>query len=338
VRTKVTFTSNGTVNVSLGTTMTQGLVVNGNKARPIGVDTSVAGKIELVLDPYGATESLASASGGQLGGYQSFISQVLEPAQKNLSALAQTFVKEANAVQSNGIDGYGQMGQALFVFDASAASPAAGIRLALNDGMRVATAAQFRVSEGSTNITTTRATVKFTGATPPTALSNSQLVNNPNSSAGVSFKVDGARVYTPVTTLSAGVGATFYLDDAQPGQQLQVLTRDGRQVLGQALSETEKYQLLTPDNGFAVNSNYSDTYLNKTGEYAYRGLDMFYGAKSTVLFAQTYDEYGAEATPLPLPAVLDGARIPTADFTFPKMRSRSMVFPWVSFLERQIQN
>ncbi len=318
VRTKVTFTSNGTVNVSLGTTMTQGLVVNGNKARPIGVDTSVAGKIELVLDPYGATESLASASGGQLGGYQSFISQVLEPAQKNLSALAQTFVKEANAVQSNGIDGYGQMGQALFAFDASAASPAAGIRLALNDGMRVATAAQFRVSEGSTNITTTRATVKFTGATPPTALSNSQLVNNPNSSAGVSFKVDGARVYTPVTTLSAGVGATFYLDDAQPGQQLQVLTRDGRQLLGQALSETEKYQLLTPDNGFAVNSNYSDTYLNKTGEYAYRGLDMFYGAKSTVLFAQTYDEYGAEATPLPLPAVLDGARIPTADFNIPE--------------------
>jgi len=318
VRTKVTFTTNGTVNVSLGTTMTQGLVVNGNKARPIGVDTSVAGKIELVLDPYGATESLASASGGQLGGYQSFISQVLEPAQKNLSALAQTFVKEANAVQSNGIDGYGQMGQALFAFDATAATPSAGVRLALNDGMRVATAAQFRVSEGSTNITTTRATVKFTGTTPATALSNPQLVNNPNPSAGVTFKVDGARVYTPVTTLSAGVGATFYLDDAQPGQQLQVLTRDGRQVLGQALSETEKYQLLTPDNGFAANANYSDTYLNQTGEYAYRGLDMFYGAKSTVLYAQVYDQYGAEGGPLPLPAVLDGARIQTADFKIPE--------------------
>jgi flagellar hook-associated protein FlgK len=317
VRTKVSFTTNGTVSVSLGTTMTQGLVVNGNKARPIGVNNSAGGKMELVLDPYGNTESLASASGGQLGGYQSFISQVLDPAQKSLSALAQTFVKEANNIQGNGIDGYGQMGQNLFGFDATASTPAAGIRLALNDGMRIATAAQFRVSEGNTNITTTRATVKFTGATPQTALSNTQLVNNPNKAAGVTFKVDGANVYMPVTTLSAGVGATFYLDDAQAGQQLQVLTRDGRQLLGQALSETEKYQLLTPTNGFAANASYSDAYLNKSGEYAYRDLDLFYGAKSTVSYGQNYDQFGAKGPALPMPAVLDGARVETADFSIP---------------------
>jgi flagellar hook-associated protein FlgK len=315
VRTKVTFTTNGTVNVSLGTTMTQGLVVNGNKARPIGVDTSVPGKIELVLDPYGNTESLASASGGQLGGYQSFISQVLEPAQKNLSALAQTFVAEANTIQKNGIDGYGQMGADLFAFDSNASTPAAGIRLAMNDGMRVATAAQFRVSEGGTNVTTTRATVKFTGATPTTQLSNTQLVNNPNKTAGVAFKVDGAREYAEVTTLSAGVGATFYLDEAEPGQQLQVLTRDGRQLLGQTLSETEKYQLFTPANGFATNANYSDTYLNKSGEYAYRDLDMFYGAKATVLYGQNFDQFGQAGNPLPLPAALESARIGSADFS-----------------------
>ena len=315
VRTKVSFTTNGTVNVSLGTTMTQGLVVNGNKARPIGVDTSVPGKIELVLDPYGTTESLASASGGQLGGYQSFISQVLEPAQKNLSALAQTFVAEANTIQKNGIDGYGQMGADLFAFDSKAASPAAGMRLAMNDAMRVATAAQFRVSEGSTNITTTRATVKFTGTTPTTQLSNTTLVNNPNKAAGVAFKVDGARAYTPVTTLSAGVGATFYLDEAEPGQQLQVLTRDGRQLLGAAMSETEKFQLFTPDNGFAANSNYSDTYLNQSGEYAYRDLDMFYGAKATILYGQNFDQFGQAGNPLPLPAALESARIASADFS-----------------------
>jgi flagellar hook-associated protein FlgK len=317
VRTKVSFTTNGTVNVSLGTTMTQGLVVNGNKARPIGVDTSVAGKIELVLDPYGSTESLASASGGQLGGYQSFISQVLEPAQKNLSALAQTFVAEANTIQKNGIDGYGQMGAELFAFDPKVASPAAGMRLATNDGMRVATAAQFRVSEGNTNITTTRATVKFTGTTPTTQLSNTTLVNNPNRAAGVAFKVDGARTYTPVTTLSAGVGATFYLDEAEPGQQLQVMTRDGRQLLGAALSETEKFQIFTPENGFAANANYSDTYLNKGGEYAYRDLDMFYGAKATVLYGQNFDQFGQAGNPLPLPAALESARISSADFSIP---------------------
>ena len=315
VRTKVAFTTNGTVNVSLGTTMTQGLVVNGNKARPIGVDTSTVGKIELVLDPYGTTESLASASGGQLGGYQSFISQVLEPAQKNLSALAQTFVAEANTIQKNGIDGYGQMGADLFGFDPKAASPAAGMRLAVNDGMRVATAAQFRVSEGSTNITTTRATVKFNGTTPTTQLSNAQLVNNPNISAGVAFKVDGARAYTPVTSLAAGVGATFYLDEAEPGQQLQVMTRDGRQVLGAALTETEKFQMMTAENGFAANANYSDAYLNKSGEYAYRDLDMFYGAKATVLYGQNFDQFGQAGSPLPLNAALESGRIGSSDFS-----------------------
>jgi flagellar hook-associated protein FlgK len=314
-RIKTSFSPNGTVTVSMGTTMTQGVVVDGNKARPIGVNSAVKDKVELILDPYGKTESLASASGGQIGGYQSFISQVLEPAQKNLSALAQTFAKEANSIQKNGIDGYGQMGQDLFAFDPTASSPAAGIRMAMNDGMRVATASQFRVSEGNTNITSTRASVRFTGETPTTALSNPNLVNNPNATAGVTFKVDGAQVYAPVATLSAGVGATFYLDEAEPGQQLQVMTRDGRQLLGQTLSETEKYQLFTPQNGFAANATYSDQYLNKTGTSAYRNLDLFYGAKAKVLYGQNFDQYGAAGAPVPLPAVMETDRIPgTGDY------------------------
>jgi flagellar hook-associated protein FlgK len=317
-RVKVAFTTNGSVKVSLGATMTQGVVVDGIKARPIGVNSTVKDKVELILDPYGNTESLAGASGGQIGGYQSFISQVLEPAQKNLSALAQTFAKEANTIQKNGIDGYGQMGQDLFAFDPNASSPAAGIRMTMNDGMRISTAAQFRVSEGTSNITTTRATVKYTGATATTALSNPALVNNPNKTAGVTFKVDGAKVYAPVTTLSAGVAATFYLDNAEPGQQLQVMTRDGRQLLGQALTETEKYQLMTPQNGFAANANYSDAYLNQAGDKSYRGLDMFYGAKANVLYGQNFDQYGNAGNPLPLPATLESARIDSADFNIAK--------------------
>ena len=317
VRTKVTFSTNGSVTVSLGSTMTDGLVVSGIKARPIGINSAVKDKVELVLDPYGNTETLSSVSGGQIGGYQSFISQVLEPAQKNLSALAKTFANEANAIQKNGIDGYGQMGQDLFSFSPGVTPDSAAIRLALSDGMRVSTAAQFRVSEGNTNVTTTRASVKFTGSTPTTALSNTNLVNNPNKTAGVTFKVDGAAVYAPVTTLSAGVKATFYLDNAEPGQQLQVLTRDGRQLLGQALTETEKYQLLKPANGFVANATYSDAYLNKSGVDAYRGIDMFYGAKATVLYGQNLDQNGFSADPLPIPAMLESSRIDSADFSLP---------------------
>jgi flagellar hook-associated protein FlgK len=318
VRTKVSFSTNGTVTVSLGATLTQGLVVDGNKSRPIGINSAIKDKVELVLDPYGKTESLASVSGGQIGGYQNFISQVLEPSQKNLSALARTFANETNLIQKNGIDGYGQMGSDLFAFDAAATSDAAGIRVALNDGMRVATAAQFRVSEGNSNVTTTRASVRFTGQTPPTALGNPQLVNNPNATAALTFKVDGARVYTPVTSLSAGVKATFYLDQAESGQNLQVMTRDGRQLLGKALTETEKYQLFTPENGFAANANYSDAYLNQSGDKAYRGIDMFYGAKATVLYGQNFDIYGAAGPSIPLPAAMETARISSADFTIPK--------------------
>lgn len=317
VRTKVAFTQNGTVNVSLGATMTEGLVVDGQKARPIGVNAAVSGKTEFVLDPYGSTEPLPAISGGLMGGYQAFISQVLEPAHKNLDVLAQVFVTETNNVQRNGIDGYGQMGQDLFAIGTTSSHSANSISSLISDGLRVATAAQFRVSEGNTNVTTTRATVKFTDKTPATALSNSSLVNNSNATAAVTFKVDGVSEYVPVTALSAGVGATFYLDDMAPGQQLQVMTRDGRQVLGRGLTETEKYQLFTPLNGFEANANFSDQYLNKEGALGYRGLDMFYGAKAEVLYRQSFDGNGVSLKSEPIPALLQTNRITSLTKTIP---------------------
>ncbi len=312
VRIKTSFATNGTVNVSLGNTPTQSVVVDGQRSRPIGIDKSVAGKIELLLDPYGKTESLAAASGGQLGGLQTFISQVLEPAQKNLNFLAKTVVNEANNIQNNGIDGYGQTGQNLFALDPSVANEAAGIHMALNDAMRVATAAQFRVSEANGNTSNTRASVKYLAPASPvtTGISNTNLVNNPNPTAGVTIKVEGARVFSPVTTLSAGVKATFFLDDAKPGQQLQVLTRDGRQLIGQTLSETEKFQMLNPENGFVPNSVYSDAYLNQSGDKAYRQMDIFYGAMAKVRYAQVFDKNGIAAPPQAQAAVLETSRIP----------------------------
>ena len=309
VRIKTSFNTNGSVNVALGSTATQGIVVNGNKSRPIGIDTSVPGKMELLLDPYGNSESLASASGGQLGGLQTFITQVLEPAQKSLNFLAKTLVDETNKIQTNGIDGYGQTGNPLFSLDKTATNEASGIKVALTDAMRVATAAQFRITESQTNSSNTRASVAFIPSPVPVGISNTSLVNNPNPTAGVTIKVDGARVMAPVTTLAAGVKATFYLDDAKPGQQLQVLTRDGRQLLGQTLNETEKFQILKAENGFVPNSTYSDTYLNKSNKDGYRGMDIFYGAKANVRYAQVFDRNGVAAPPIAKAAQLDTSRI-----------------------------
>jgi flagellar hook-associated protein FlgK len=181
--------------------------------------------------------------------------------------------------------------------------------VALNDAMRVATAAQFRVREDQTNSSNTRASVLFTPSPVPPAISNTGLVNNPNPTAGVSIKVEGARVMAPVTTLAAGVKATFYLDDAKPGQQLQVLTRDGRQLLGQTLSETEKAQILKTENGFVPDSNYSDTYLNKSNKDGYRGMDVFYGAMAKVRYAQVFDRNGVAAPPVAKTAQLVTSRI-----------------------------
>ncbi len=309
VRIKVSYTTNGSVSVSLGTTFTQGVVVDGIKSRPIGINSQQGSKAELVLDPYGKTETLSNVSGGQIGGYNSFITQVLEPAQKNLNQLAKTFVTETNAIQQNGIDAYGQTGQDLFSLDPAATQAAAGMKILISDAKRVATASQFRVSEGGQNVSNTRVSVMYSGATPQTALSNPSLVNNPNATAGVTFKVDGANEYTPVTSLSAGVKATFYLNQASPNQQLQVMTKDGRQLLGRALTETQKFQLFTPANGFEPNATYSDQYLNKSGANAYRGLDIFYGAKASSLQATQFDKFGAAMPPVPMPAVMTTDRL-----------------------------
>jgi len=313
VRIKISYATNGAASVSLGATMSSGLVVDGNKSRQIGINTQMKDKVELVIDPYGSTETLSNVSGGQIGGIQNFISQVLVPTQLNLNILAQTFVSEANKIQQNGLDAHGKTGQNLFAIDPNAANAAGGMKLAITDPMLVATAAQFRVSEGGNNVSSTQATVSYAGTTPAVALSNPQLVNNPSPSAGVNFKVDGANEYTPVTSLSAGVGATFYLDQASPGQQLQVITRDGRQVLGEALTETQKYQLFTPANGFEANANYSSQYLNQAGSQAYRGLDLFYGAKASPFQVQTYDKNGVALPVMQTPAVLQTDRINRID-------------------------
>jgi len=308
-RIKTSFSTNGTVTVSLGSTITQSVVVNGQKSRPIGVDNSVKDKLELVIDPYGNTESLASASGGEIGGLQTFISQVLDPAQKSLNFLANTLVTEANNIQSNGIDAYGEVGQNLFAIDPTVTNEAGGVHVVLNDGMRVATAAQFRVSENANNTSTVRSSVMYAKSPLPVGIGNTNLVNNPNPTAGVSIKVDGSKVYSPVSTMAAGMKATFYLDNAAPGQQLQVLTRDGRQLLGQSLTETEKFQMFTPANGFVADATYSDAYLNKVGDYSYRDMNVFYGAKAQVLYTQAFDKNLDETARLPEPAVLETGRI-----------------------------
>ncbi len=309
-RIKTSFTANGVVSVSLGTTMKQSLVVDGIKSRPVGMDPNSNSKLDMVIDPYGNTEPLAGASGGTFGGLNTFISQVLEPAQKNLDFLAQTFVDEVNKVQKTGIDGYGDMGQPLLKIDVTAVNKAQGIGVVLSDPMRIATGALFRVTENNDNASDVKAKVAYTAPPPPLGISNTKLVSNPFTSAPVTVEVGGGRLFAPVTTIAAGMdNPTIYLDNVKPGQQLQVFTKDGRQLIGSEMSIDEKYQVLSKENGFSDPVTFSDAYLNKSGVNGYLNTNVFYGAKGSVVYAQQFDRLGQPMAPTPTPAKLETAHI-----------------------------
>ncbi len=306
-RIKTAFTSNGIVSVSLGATMKQSLLVDGIKFRPIGIDPNSKSKLDMMIDPYGNTEPLVGASGGTFGGLNTFVSQVLEPTQKNLDFLAQTFVDEVNKVQKSGIDGYGNMGQALLKIDPTAVNKAQGIGMAISDPMRVATGSLFRVSESNKNASDVRAKVAYTPQPAPAGVSNARLTNNPYTNNPVPVDVGGGRLVAPVTTLSAGMqDPVIYLDNVKPGQQLQMLTKDGRHLIGSDMSADEKYQLLTKENGFNDPVTFSDAYLNKSGPNGYLKTNVFYGAKSTVL--ATNDVYTQDSHTIEVAQFADGQK------------------------------
>ena len=202
-RIKTSFTNNGIVSVSLGNTMKQSLVVDGLKSRPIGFDPNSVSQLDMVIDPYGNTEPLSGASGGEIGGLNTFISQVLEPAQKSLDFLAQTFVNEVNTIQRGGIDGYGQIGVDLLRIDPNAASASLGIRVLLQDPMRVTTGGMFRVSENANNASDVRARVSFAPEPLPLGISNVNLIDNPFTNHPVGIEVGGGRLFSSVTTIAA---------------------------------------------------------------------------------------------------------------------------------------
>ena len=297
-RINVAYAPNGAVTVSLGGTISQSVVVNAQTSTPIGLSANSADPLNIVLDPYGVSQTLAGASGGTIGGLKTFVSQVLQPAQSGLNTLAQTFVKQINTIQSQGVDGYGEPGQDLMKIDPSVANAAEGISVTQTDGMRIATGAQFRVTENTANPDAVQSVVNYTKPTNVVASTNPNVVNNPNPSAGIPINIQGDAQYQNVTSLAAGVtNPVFYLDNAQPGQELQVLTTDGRQLIGAPLTIDQQYQILTPANGFSQPVTYSTQYLNQSDSQGYMGASVFYGAKSDPIPIQQFDGSGNALPP-----------------------------------------
>ncbi len=313
VRIRTSFGANGSVNVSLGSAPDKDLIVNGINAVRIGsyTDPQNPDRIGLVLDPYGKQpRSLAGVTSGKLAGIMTFREQVLDSSRGALDTVAGTLMKEVNALHRTGVDAYGQMGGDLFRVEAGSKRVASGMKLAVSDPMRLAAAAQFRVIENANNVGKADATVSFANPVygPPKAL-DQVLLNNDNASAAKVFQVSVTTGLASVTQIPAGMkNVSIALSDAQGEQQLQLITRDGRHLLGPPLSADGQASMLGMP-GMQPGASYSAAYLGVSGQEAYRDMQVFYGARAEVGRQQAFTGNDEVVSGKALPALLQGDRL-----------------------------
>ena len=163
--------------------------------------------------------------------------------------------------------------------------PAANIHLALGDAQGIAAGALFRATPNAANTSATTASISWQPAKtqPPFPFPLERvLVNNPHPSNNVGFVNSTNTPVSAVATVPAGFrDIQLQLQSTpQDSLDLQVFTRDGRQLLGTPLS-TEQQSLLSTANGFVAGATYSSAYLNQSGANSYRKLDLFYGAQAS---------------------------------------------------------
>ena len=192
--------------------------------------------------------------------------------------------------------------------------------MALNDAHRIAAAAQFRITEASKNTGGVDASILYTTPTFSGAANlPNVLVNNPIAAAAKTFSTSAVPGFTSVATIPNGINdVALYLGEHSPGQQLQIFTRDGRQLLGTTpLPPLNNTDFINEANGFASGASYSTAYMFGQTTDRYKDLQLFYGAKADVGVKTNWNT--SEADPLkhtklantPIPAMLKGLRTQT---------------------------
>ena len=315
------FAENGAVTVSLGPSLTRDVAVDGVNSFMLGTNFNSAApeKVSLVLDPYGNATPLTGLSGGKLAGIMSFREQVLGSSRSSLDTLANKFVKEINAIHSSGIDAYGNNGTDLFTINDQGVGAAGTVKVNITDALKVSAAAQFRVIEAPNNTGGADAGIAYVGNPtegPPDL--TTVMANNPSASAAITVKATLTRPVAAVATIPNGLqNISVMMGEADPGQQLQIFTRDGRQLVGTPVDEATQSLVMTQANGFAEGATYSSDYLNVNGVNSYKDLQIFYGAKAnmgTVLQADPTETDPTKHTALAkvaVPATLQSDRIQT---------------------------
>ncbi len=211
----------------------------------------------------------------------------------------------------------------------SSSRPAAGIRSLVDDPLKVAAASAFRVVRGVDNLSTVKASVlddigRIADApAAPVLGSASGLASNPVVSESQDWV---AQRVVPLATVAAGQkNVAIYLDPGSSVANLQVLTRDGRHLLGTPQADGASFvsNVTSLPVPFAPNSTYSADYLNRFGADAYRDLSLFYGARAmpTVIEVMGPDHVPVATTTRParltadLPVVTGAVNIPADGLT-----------------------
>ncbi|MAW34114.1 MAG: flagellar hook-associated protein FlgK [Proteobacteria bacterium] len=200
--------------------------------------------------------------------------------------------------------------------------PAAGLKVALTDPKKIAAAAQFRVIESALNVGGVIANLNY--QKPNIVPSNIKeidtlLTNNLNATAGVA--VDGTSSLPTMQIQGGKKTVQLALENfsASNPLELQVLTTDGRHLVGRKLGDdlisTAKTEALKADRvvgqseiealvqqagqtmidnvaekgGFEKGATYSSNYLNGFGDTKYKNLEVFYGFKGRQLTTPNYD-------------------------------------------------
>lgn len=122
----------GSLNVLVGNG--QGIVV-GKQASLLGVEAGLTPQDPVAVTVGGANIS-AQIGGGELGGLMAFRSDVLDPAQQDLTALAQGLADTVNSAQAAGVDANGVSGGALFAIS----PPSAALEVLIEDPQGLASA------------------------------------------------------------------------------------------------------------------------------------------------------------------------------------------------------
>ena len=154
---------------------------------------------------------------------------------------------------------------------------AAGIGLAIQDGIQIATASLFRATPASTNNGVFDPKVIF-DAQPPIAQAKSQILDL----QGDRSQSIVPSQFEPMTVIPAGQTKTSLFFDPESGSNnvLQIMTSNGQHIVGsQDIGDASA--LLKTSSQFSESAVFGSAYLNQSGLTGYKDWDIFYGAEAT---------------------------------------------------------